>query len=114
VDTPRSELQFGSLVVCLPTAHKGGQLVVRHQGHSTVFDWANNSPNIQWAAFYGDCEHEVSQVVSGHRVTLTYNLYWRRGVGEMFGFSATLNIQELPAYREMVKALSNPHFFAGG
>lgn len=30
VDTPRSELQFGSLVVCLPTAHKGGQLVVQH------------------------------------------------------------------------------------
>jgi hypothetical protein len=114
VDTPRSELQFGSLVVCLPSAHKGGQLVVRHQGYSTVFDWANNSPNIQWAAFYGDCKHEVKQVVSGHRVTLTYNLYWRRGVGEMCGFNTTLNIKELPAYREMVKALSNPLFFAEG
>jgi hypothetical protein len=114
VNASRSDLQFGSLVVCLPTAHKGGQLVVRHQDHSTVFNWANNSPNIQWAAFRGDCEHEVNQVVSGHRVTLTYSLYWRRGFGEMCGYSPTLNIKELPAYSAMVKALSNPLFFSEG
>jgi hypothetical protein len=29
IDTPRSETQFGSLVVCLPCPYEGGQLVVR-------------------------------------------------------------------------------------
>jgi hypothetical protein len=114
VDTPRSELQFGSLVVCLPSAHEDGQLHVRHQGHSTIFDWSNDSSNIQWAAFYGDCEHEVAQVTSGYRITLTYNLYLRRGLGQMAGASATLDARQLPAYKEMKAALANPLFFPTG
>lgn len=28
-----------------------------------------------WAAFFSDTEHEVEKVTSGHRITLTYNLY---------------------------------------
>ena len=31
--------------------------------------------NIQWIAFYGDCEHEILPVKSGFRVTVTYRLY---------------------------------------
>lgn len=80
VDTPRSNEQIGSLVVCLPSAHQGGQLEVRHQGRSMKFDWSmpdTARPEIQWAAFYSDCEHEVMEVTSGHRITLTYNLYAR-------------------------------------
>ncbi|KAF4445671.1 hypothetical protein F53441_10620 [Fusarium austroafricanum] len=77
VDTPRSDRQMGSLVVCLPVEHKGGELAVRHGGREIVFDWAPQSVDtIQWAAFFSDCEHEVLQVTEGHRVTLTYNLYW--------------------------------------
>ena len=30
---------------------------------------------LQWAAFFGNCEHEVSPVTVGYRCTLTYNLY---------------------------------------
>lgn len=80
VDTPRSNEQVGTLVVCLPSAYQGGQLEVRHQGQSTKFDWSmpeNVRPEIQWAAFYSNCEHEVRDVTSGHRITLTYNLYAR-------------------------------------
>jgi hypothetical protein len=36
---------------------------------------------IEWAAFYSDCEHEVKRVQSGHRVTLTYNLYVHERLG---------------------------------
>lgn len=78
VDTPRSTEQIGSLVVCLPCVHKGGQLEVRHEGRTMTFDWSmpeTARPEIQWAAFYSDCEHEVMEVTSGHRITLTYNLY---------------------------------------
>lgn len=38
VDTPRSEAQFGSLVVSLPYHHEGGQLVVRHTSHIITYD----------------------------------------------------------------------------
>ncbi|KAK0717970.1 hypothetical protein B0T26DRAFT_711472 [Lasiosphaeria miniovina] len=93
VDTPRSRSQFGSLVVCLPAAHEGGMLEVRHNGKAMQFDWSSTASNnnsdegddnggggdlaatIKWAAFYSDCEHEVFEVRAGHRVTLTYNLY---------------------------------------
>ncbi|KAJ6016537.1 hypothetical protein N7540_011128 [Penicillium herquei] len=77
VDTPRSEDQMGSLVVCLPTPHEGGDLTVRRQGRQNVYSWGQlSASHIQWAAFYSDEEHEVGEVTQGHRVTLTYNLYW--------------------------------------
>lgn len=114
MDTPRSELQFGSLVVCLPCDHEGGQLVVRHQGQTTTFDWSGSSNDIKWAAFYSDCEHEVLEVTSGHRITLTYNLYMRRGLGEIAGLSQTLDAQQLPAYKEIKDALAHPEFMTEG
>ncbi len=47
-----------------------------HQGRETICDWsAQKGEAIKWAAFYSDCEHEVLEVTSGHRITLTYNLY---------------------------------------
>ncbi|VUC33010.1 unnamed protein product [Clonostachys rosea] len=77
VDTPRSRSQFGSLVVCLPVKHDGGALEVRHKDEVMKFDWVSTSEQseLQWAAFYSDCEHEVFPVQSGYRITLTYNLY---------------------------------------
>lgn len=70
---------MGSLVVCLASAHEGGQLTVRHQGRAVTYDWGPASASaVQWAAFFSDCEHEVCEVTAGHRVTLTYNLYWTR------------------------------------
>jgi hypothetical protein len=41
VDTPRSGQQFGSLVVCLPSTHQGGALVVRHADRSVTYDWSS-------------------------------------------------------------------------
>ena len=41
------------------------------------FDWSQKDDSrVQWAAFYGDCQHQVLEVTSGHRITLTYNLYY--------------------------------------
>ncbi|KAF1911956.1 hypothetical protein BDU57DRAFT_483512 [Ampelomyces quisqualis] len=114
VDTPRSELQFGSLVVCLPCDHQGGQLIVRHQDQETRFDWSGHAQNIQWAAFYSDCEHEVLEVTSGHRVTLTYNLYMRRGLGELAGHSEVLDAQQLSVFKELKDALASHDFMAKG
>ena len=35
-------------------------------------------PSLVYVAFYSDVEHEVLPVRSGHRVTITYNLYYTR------------------------------------
>jgi hypothetical protein len=81
VDTPRSQKMFGSLVIVFPTSHEGGALVFRHRGEEWMFDSsaalsAAGPTSIAYAAFFSDVEHEILPVTSGHRVTLTYNLYF--------------------------------------
>lgn len=68
----------------------GGQLAVRYGRKNVRFDWSRQrnkgkapvpedgvppSYKVKRAAFYSYCQHEVLPVTSGHRVTLTYNLY---------------------------------------
>ncbi|KZV90431.1 hypothetical protein EXIGLDRAFT_837831 [Exidia glandulosa HHB12029] len=83
-DTPRGDDMFGSLVLNFPTKHEGGALVLRHDGREHVHDAsaaAYTSPEqVSWVAFYSDVEHEVLPVKSGHRITLTYNLYFTEGL----------------------------------
>ncbi|KAK2046761.1 hypothetical protein LZ31DRAFT_493184 [Colletotrichum somersetense] len=119
VDTPRSSSQFGSLVICLPVEHKGGHLKIRHKGQEMTFDWSTNQhkpdhATIRWAAFYSDCEHEVLEVTSGHRLTLTYNLYAVRGAGRLTGASPTLNPAYLPLFQALKDMLSQDLFGGQG
>lgn len=72
---------FGSLVVVLPFEHEGGELILRHRGHEFIFDGQTllkGAPltSVAYVAFFSDVEHEVAEVTSGHRVTVTYNLYF--------------------------------------
>ncbi|KZV68806.1 hypothetical protein PENSPDRAFT_633916 [Peniophora sp. CONT] len=81
VDTPRSERMFGSLVLAFPTPHKGGELVLRPSGGTEyTFDsgiaLVPGKPRVGYAAFFSDVEHEVLPVTEGHRITLTFNLYY--------------------------------------
>ncbi|KAF9017792.1 hypothetical protein BDZ89DRAFT_1140493 [Hymenopellis radicata] len=82
-DTPRAENMFGSLVIVFPTPHEGGTLILRDGDVEWTFDAARllasatpEAPKVTYVAFYSDLEHEVTPVVSGSRVTLTYNLYF--------------------------------------
>ena len=49
---------------------------MNHGGKDHTFDFSVGStqPVLQWAAFFGDCHHQITKVTSGHRVTLTYNI----------------------------------------
>ncbi|KAG6354511.1 hypothetical protein INS49_004528 [Diaporthe citri] len=114
LDTPRSNTQFGSLVVCLPVQHEGGKLVARHKGKEMAFDWGNSTQSIQFAAFYSDVEHEVLEVHSGHRVTLTYNLYAVRGNGLLTGHCPTLDAKQLPLYQSACEMLGCQKFMSEG
>ena len=77
VDNPSDHNMIGTLVICLPSLHKGGELLVNHDSLQHVFDFSKHSTDtsrIQWAAFYSDCIHEVKPIVEGHRVTITYSI----------------------------------------
>ncbi|KAI0697070.1 hypothetical protein C8T65DRAFT_529747, partial [Cerioporus squamosus] len=104
-DTPHDEDMFGSLVVVMPTPHKGGELVLRHKKKEWTFDAAtllseSASNTLAYIAFFSDVEHEVLPVTSGHRVTLTYNLFYtwdtstrlhREGVSAVYPAHANVN-----------------------
>lgn len=83
-DTEKSDGMFGTLVVCLPCPHQGGELVVRHREYEEAIDLScNEVSELRYAAFYADCEHEVLPIRSGNRVCLVYNLLHRsRGAGK--------------------------------
>jgi len=71
---------LGSLVIVYPTPHEGGELIPRHKDREWTFDAniltsSQPSPSIAYIAFYSDIEHEVLKVTSGHRITITHNLY---------------------------------------
>jgi hypothetical protein len=100
--------------VCLPCDHDGGQLIVRHQDQATTFDWSGPNKDIKWAAFYSDCEHEVLEVTSGHRINLTYNLYMRRSLDDSSELSKALDVQQLPVYSDVKNALAQSEFMAEG
>jgi predicted 2-oxoglutarate/Fe(II)-dependent dioxygenase YbiX len=75
-DTEKVPGMFGTLVVCLPSRHEGGTLVLEHDGQTKRIDFGGKDSEFQtrYVAFYADCRHEVTPVKSGYRVCLVYNL----------------------------------------
>jgi hypothetical protein len=63
---------FGTLVVCLPSPHQGGEVVVKHCGEKKTFKTSGDAWS--FACWYSDVSHEVLPVTSGHRWVLTFNL----------------------------------------
>lgn len=79
-DTEKAPGMFGTLVLTLPSAHRGGALRIRHADREvTVASNATDPSDLVFAAFYADCEHEVLPVLEGNRVCLVYNLIQRPG-----------------------------------
>lgn len=77
------------------------------------FDWSSKHPkSIEWAAFFSDCEHEVADLTSGHRVTLTYNLYTASAA--MPRPMRSIKIDSFPLYWEVMAALRNRDFLVNG
>lgn len=86
---------FGTLVICLPSEHEGGQVHLTHGTREMLFDTAESSrfefSYLAWfvpvlhpfglilADFsryrYSDVTHEVKPVTKGYRFVLTYNLF---------------------------------------
>jgi hypothetical protein len=113
---------FGSLVLVFPTPHEGGALLIRHRGQEWSFDSAtelSTAPpsSIGYVAFFSDVEHEIAPVVSGHRITLTYNLHFDDGpapmtVPESAPLLQAANERSIRAAFEAL--LENPEFLPDG
>lgn len=80
-DTEKVAGMVATLVVVLPSAHSGGNLIIRHNDRETTLDLSELNPaELHFAAFYADCEHEVQPITDGHRVCLIYNLIQKKSV----------------------------------
>ena len=78
-----------------------------------VYDWSDQGDAFQWAAFYSDCEHEVQEVTSGHRITLNYNLYAREQLAGLYN-QPVVDANSFPLYHRVAEALMSQDFLATG
>src|SRR5258708_15257033 len=66
---------FATVVIVLPSAYSGGQVIVSHASTTKTIDFSPNSLlSTAVLAWYTDVKHEVKPVTSGYRLALTYNL----------------------------------------
>lgn len=63
---------LGTMIICLPAKHKGGDLVLSHNGVRKRFTTSTQQPTC--ACWYSDVVHEVTKVTAGYRLVLTFNL----------------------------------------
>ncbi|KAG5926576.1 hypothetical protein E4U42_003141 [Claviceps africana] len=104
-DTEKIPNMFGTLVVCLPSAHQGGEVVVKHGGQKKILK-TSEAPQ-SYACWYSDVSHEVLPVTSGFRWVVTYNLALDSTAGP--GPSADLQRSETKALRRtLARWLSEP------
>lgn len=77
-DSERNDTMVGTMVVVLPSKHKGGSLIVSHSGNTRRFTIRNSTDRLlRLFAFYATCEHEVRPVTEGHRVVLSFHLLFK-------------------------------------
>ncbi|KAJ4503804.1 hypothetical protein HRR83_005573 [Exophiala dermatitidis] len=77
-DSEKAPGMFGTLMICLPSSHRGGELVLTHNDETVEFNTSSTSDfDISYAAWYSDVLHEVKPVTQGYRLVLIYNLVRR-------------------------------------
>ena len=82
-DSEKATGMVATLVVSLPVAGTGGDLVIRHREREAVVDLRTEDPSeLAFAAFYADCVHETRPVLTGHRIVLVYQLVLGGGAGD--------------------------------
>lgn len=76
-----------------------------HGGKEHIFDFSVQStqPVLQWAALFGDCYHQITEVTSGHRVTLTYNILRQEKEEKEVSYGWPYNTHFYPGETETVR-----------
>ncbi|KAL9108095.1 MAG: hypothetical protein Q9227_007070 [Pyrenula ochraceoflavens] len=79
-DSEKTPGMFATLVVNLPSGHRGGEVVLKHKEQTLQFATGgeqNQWEGLKFAAWYADVQHEVKPVMEGRRLVVTYNLIRR-------------------------------------
>ncbi|RYP35809.1 hypothetical protein DL767_003664 [Monosporascus sp. MG133] len=85
-DSEKAPGMVGTLVVCLPARHDGGDVSLSHAGKSRVFATSRSSAyGLTALAWFSDVTHEITQVTSGYRLVLTYNIIQTGGPSKSAG-----------------------------
>jgi hypothetical protein len=71
-DSEKAGGMIGTLVVSLPSAFRGGAMMIRHHEEELVV--GGSGKHLTLIAFYADCQHEVRPIRLGYRIGLTYDL----------------------------------------
>ncbi|KAI1308254.1 hypothetical protein F5Y03DRAFT_350483 [Xylaria venustula] len=80
-DSQKEVGMIGTLAICLPAKHEGGEVHLSHAGKKHTFSTSKHSPfDITALAWFSDVTHEVRKVASGHRLVLTYNIIHQSGL----------------------------------
>jgi hypothetical protein len=104
-DTEKADGMFATLVVALPSSHRGGELLIRHAGREATVDLSGAEPsNLRFAAFYADCGHEVRRITEGNRVCLVYNIIQDRGRRKTRPLTAPVYDAEVTAAARLLTA----------
>ncbi|KAI9371703.1 hypothetical protein BJX61DRAFT_543396 [Aspergillus egyptiacus] len=95
---------FGTLVICLPSEHDGGDIIAQHKNSARKYSSSVNSEyGFSFAAWCSDARHEVRPVTSGHRLVLVYKLIHH-------GWARTLQLQKLLDERLRLSLLRWQHW----
>ncbi|KAI0972310.1 hypothetical protein F4678DRAFT_460536 [Xylaria arbuscula] len=80
-DSQKTQGMIGTLAICLPAKHDGGEVHLSHAGQQYTFSTSESSLfNTTALAWFSDVTHEVRKVASGHRLVLTYNIIHQSGL----------------------------------
>ncbi|KAI0852514.1 hypothetical protein F5Y00DRAFT_226824 [Daldinia vernicosa] len=72
IDTEKIPGMFGTLVISLPSPHRGGGMVLEHQRVWQTFGTSQH--DMSWISWFSDVSHDVLPVTWGYCWILTYNL----------------------------------------
>ncbi|ATY63069.1 hypothetical protein A9K55_009334 [Cordyceps militaris] len=74
-DSQKEPGMVGTLVVCLPSEHDGGEVHLSFKEENRTYATGPGSEfDMTAMAWFGDVSHEVKELRSGYRLVLTYNI----------------------------------------
>lgn len=109
-DSEKTDHMIGTLVIQLPSDFSGGDLIIEQHGEKRIFPaLPNPQQSLNFIAFYADCQHEVTEVKTGYRIALTYNLIFEAPDYAIFPRNNELLNKEIQNYFSKKTSDENKH-----
>lgn len=110
-DSEKEKGMFATLVINLPSAFEGGELIVEFDNQKIVIDFSSNQFDFQYAAFYADCTHQLLEVKSGYRICLVYNLLKQNSSPKLGLVSSGIHTKLLtPLFKQLSESTGSKPF----